>query len=127
MAFQKRKINPETQARLRKVAAEMRGLLYGPDGYPEWGTQFAAIEQDGMAVGLELARLLMEQSVDEQAQHMPASALHVPGDEVQSAGSKQTHLETDAGTVQWQQPRAYLKEGRKAFFPPEESAGSAGG
>ena len=37
--------------------------------------KFAQIEDEGMAVGLELARLLMEQSVGEQAAHLPEKDL----------------------------------------------------
>ncbi len=60
MAFAKKTVDPEVQQWLRQVAAEGRRLLYGEAGCPEWGTKFAEIEQEGMTVGLELARLLME-------------------------------------------------------------------
>lgn len=126
MAFSKKKIDPKIQEWLRKVAAEGRELLYGPAAYPEWGTKFSEIEQDGMSVGLELARLVMEQSVAEQAGHMPAAAVSVAGDDALPAGKEATTVETEAGEVGWRQPRTRLKRGRKAFFPPPESTGAGG-
>lgn len=127
MAFAKRSIRPELQERLREVAGELRELLYGPAACPEWGTKFREIEADGMSVGLELARLVMEQSAAEQAQQMPAAALAVPDDVVVAAGVATTPVVTEAGTVEWDQPRGYLKSGRKAFFPSAPGAGSGGG
>jgi hypothetical protein len=127
MAFQRQAISPQTQARLGEMAAEIREFLYGEAGCPEWGTKFREIEQTGMSVGLELARLVMEQSVAVQAEQMPASALAVEGDEVRLAGTTSQPLETEAGRVDWAEPRAELKRGRKAFFPPPASAGSEGG
>jgi hypothetical protein len=117
MAFTKQPMSPSVRARLREMAAEMRGLLYGESGCPEWGTKFTQIETDGMSVGLELARLVMEQSVDEQSQKMPKSAMAVDDDEVCPTGTESYALDTEAGPVDWQQPCGYLKKGRKAFFP----------
>ena len=51
MAFAKRSVDPIVQSRLREMAAEMRELLYGAAGCPEWGTKFLEIETDGMSVG----------------------------------------------------------------------------
>lgn len=126
MAFQRQGISSPVQARLREMAAEMRGLLYGEAGCPEWGTKFREIEGTGMSVGLELARLVMEQSVAVQAERMPESALAVEGDEVRLAGTAATPLETEAGAVEWSEPRTQLKRSRKAFFPPPASARSEG-
>ncbi len=123
MAFSKKKLDPQIQEWLRKVAAEGRALLYGEAAYPEWGTKFSEIERDGMSVGLELARLLMEQGVAEQARHMPVTAGEAPDEEAVPAGKEAAALETEAGAVAWEQPRRYLKRGRKAFFPPTPGAG----
>jgi len=127
MAFAKQPVGEDVQQRLREVAAELRGLLYGEAGCPEWGTKFREIEADGMSVGLELARLVMEQSVGEQAKQTPEAALQVADDRVVPAGAETTPLQTEAGLVQWDQPRGYLKKGRKAFFPPAAGTGPEGG
>lgn len=113
----RRKVDPQVQERLREMAGELRQLMYGQIGCPEWGTLFREIEADGMSVGLELARLLMEQATAEQAGHMPEEAMQVLEDLVQPAGSDRTVLETPAGDVAWEQPCGHLKKGRKAFFP----------
>jgi len=127
MAFARQPVSREGQQRLREVAVELRGLLYGEAGCPEWGTKFQQIEAEGMSVGLELARLVMEQAVGEQAKQMPETALKVAGDRVVPAGAEITPLQTEAGAVQWDQPRGYLKKGRKAFFPSAAGTGSGGG
>ena len=126
MAFSRTKLDPQVQEWLRKVAAEGRVLLYGEAAHPEWGTKFSEIERDGMSVGLELARLLMEQGITEQAQQMPGTAGEVPGDEAVPAGNEDATVETEAGAVSWKQPRRHLKRGRKAFFPPTPGAGVGG-
>jgi hypothetical protein len=127
MAFRKAKVSPEVQQRLETVAAELRELLYGAAGYPEWGTKFREIEAEGMSVGLELARLVMEQSVSEQAKVLPPGSLSVAEDSVLVTGTEEVPLETEAGIVHWDQPRGYLKKGRKAFFPPAARSGTGGG
>lgn len=126
MAFTRKAMDPEVQAGLQEMAAEMRRKLYGEAAYPEWGTRFREIENDAMSIGLELARLVIEQSVAEQARHMPASAMGAAGDDVRPAGAKAMPLDTEAGHVSWDEPRAELQRGRKAFFPPAASARSAG-
>lgn len=127
MAFQRKAISVETQAKLREMAAQMRELLYGAAGCPEWGTKFREIEQTGMSVGLEFARLVMEQTVATQAEQMPPSALSVDGDEVRLAGRASKPLQTEAGAVAWAEPRAQLQRSRKAFFPPPAGARAEGG
>lgn len=126
MAFTRRQLGPVMQQWLEKVAEEARDKIYGAAGCPEWGTKFGEIESDGMSVGLELARLIMQQSVAEQAGQMPPDAGQVPGDVVAPAGTETASLETEAGEVTWNEPRTRLQRGRKAFFPPTESAGVGG-
>jgi hypothetical protein len=126
MAFSKKKLDPKVQEWLEKVAAEGRALLYGEAACPAWGTKFSEIESDGMSVGLELARQLMEQGISEQAEQMPATAGEVEGDEAVPAGKEATTVETEAGAVSWRQPRSHLRRGRKAFFPPTPGAGIGG-
>jgi hypothetical protein len=116
-------VNPQVQERLRGIAADLRQLMYGEQGCPEWGTLFREIEADGMSVGLELARLLMEQATAQQTGQMPAEAMQIPDDAVQPAGTEEATLQTPAGDVTWEQPCGYLKSGRKAFFPSPEGVG----
>jgi hypothetical protein len=126
MAKNRKRIDAAVQQRLGEVAAELRQMIYGEQGYPEWGTKFTEIESEGMAVGLELARLLMEQSVGEQATHMPEEGLDCPEETAQPAGTDRADLKTQAGDVEWDEPAAYLNKARRAFFPSAEGTGDRG-
>lgn len=126
MAKNRRKIDAAVQERLGEMAADLRQMIYGEQGFPEWGTKFAQIEDEGMAVGLELARLLMEQSVGEQATHMPEEDLDCPEETAQPAGTGRADLKTQAGDVKWDEPAAYLNKARRAFFPSAEGSGDRG-
>lgn len=117
-------VSPQVAARLAELAREMRQLVYGKDGVPEWGTKFTEIESQGMNVGLELARLFMEQSVDEQAGQVPDSALKCDGDTaVRGNQTKAATLETPAGEVLREQPKTRLAKSQRAFFPSGARAG----
>ena len=123
----KSKLTAEVRQRLAEVAAEARELVYGKQGCPSWGTSFAEIESDAKEVGHEFIRLLMEQTADEQAGVIPASALTTDtGEKAEGVVSEPRHLETESGLVSWAEPRAYLPQSRKAFFPSGESAGAGG-
>ena len=127
MARGKNKVSPEVAQRLVDLAREMRQLVYGGAGVPEWGTRFSQIESDGMAVGLELARLMMEQSVGDQAEQVPAEALDSGGEVAALAGTDAMAQETPAGEVEWRHPRGYLKQSRRDFFPSGQSLGRGRG
>lgn len=117
-------VSPEAGARLAEIAREMRELVYGELAYPEWGTKFSEIESEGMGLGLEMARLFMEQSVSEQAEHVPEDALESDGEVAEKgAKTKTAGLETPAGEVTWEQPQTRLKKSRRAFFPSGEKFG----
>lgn len=123
MGKSRRKLDPQVQERLGEVAAELRHIIYGQQGCPEWGTKFVQIEEDGMTIGLELARLLMEQSVSEQAGQMPEEDLDCGDETAHPAGTDRANLETRAGDVAWDEPAAYLNRARRAFFPSAEGSG----
>lgn len=117
-------VSPAVAARLAKLAREMRQLVYGEEGVPEWGTKFTEIESQGMNVGLELARLFMEQSVDEQSGRAPDAALECNGETAEKGDeTKTTPLETTAGEVLWEQPKTRLAKSGRAFFPPGAGVG----
>jgi hypothetical protein len=117
-------VAPQVAARLAELAREMRELTYGGDGVPEWGTKFTEIESQGMNVGLELARLFMEQSVEEQAERVPESALEHHGEAAEPTKKTTTaKLDTAAGEVQWDQPQTRLATSGRAFFPSGEGIG----
>lgn len=125
MTRQQNNVSPRVARRLADVAREMRELIYGDEAFPEWGTQFRQIEQQGMEMGLELARLFMEQSVTEQAQQTPPPEAYECDGETATPASpqKSATLETPAGEVHWDQPQARLSQARRDFFPSGPSAG----
>lgn len=117
-------VSPQVAARLVELAREMRELTYGGEGVPEWGTKFTEVESQGMNVGLELARLFMEQSFAEQAECVPDSALEHEGEAAEpTEETKTARMETAAGEVQWDQPRTRLATSGRAFFPSGEGVG----
>lgn len=117
-------VSPEAAARLAVMAREMRQLVYGENAVPEWGTQFTEIEAEGMNLGLELARLFMEQSVGEQAGQVPDEALECEGEVLEKGDqTKKATLETAAGEVGWKQPQTRLPKSGRAFFPSSEELG----
>ncbi len=118
-----KKIDPAIQNRLAEVAEELRGLLYGEAGAPEWGTKFVDIETQDMAIGRELSRLLMEQSMQSQAAQMPDEAIESPDEVIQKAGVDNRVLQTEAGEVEWDEPLGYLKKSRRSFFPSVDGSG----
>lgn len=117
-------VPPEVAARLAELAGEMRREVYGGKGVPVWGTKFTEIETEGMNLGLEFARLFMEQSVTEQATEVPADALTHEGEAASPLSEPKTaKVQTPAGDVGWEQPRTCLDDSRRAFFPSGEGAG----
>lgn len=101
--------------------------MYGDQRCPEWGTSFAEIESDANELGHEYMRLLMEQTSDEQSRTMPIIALTAASGEVSDLiGTASRTIETVSGPVSWAEPKAYLPESRKAFFPSDPRIGVEG-
>ena len=118
-------VSPEVAVELVELARQMRRLIYGGDGVPEWGTKFSRIETDALEVGRELSRLIMEQAVGEQAERLPSPALTEAGSGELAAviGTQPAVIETTAGEVQWKQPKTRLSKARRDFFPSGQSTG----
>ena len=125
MARNHSKVSPEVAVELVGLARQMRRLIYGGDGVPEWGTKFSRIEADALEVGRELSRLIMEQAVGQQSEKVPDTALKEADAREPAAviGTEPAVLETTVGEVQWQQPLARLSKARRDFFPSGQGAG----
>jgi hypothetical protein len=127
MAKQKQVLSPEVAARLADLAREMRQIVYqgerGEEGIPVWGTKFSQIETDCLAIGNEVARLMMEQAVTGQGEHVPRAALQCDTEQASLTGAVDAVLETPAGEVQWSQPKARLAQTRRDFFPSGSESG----
>lgn len=125
MAKAKQVLPPEVAARLADLAHEMRQLLYpGAEGIPAWGTKFSEIETDCLAIGTEMGRLMIEQSVAGQGQRVPRDALECAEETAALTGSSAAVIETPAGEVHWQQPQARLAQARRDFFPSGSEFGA---
>ena len=119
MARNNPKVSPEVAVELVDLARQMRRLIYGGEGVPEWGTKFSRIEADALEVGRELSRLIMQQAVGEQAERVPSPALEEADSDESAAviGTQSAVIETTAGEVQWKQPKTRLSKARRDFFP----------
>lgn len=120
----KDKLPAEIAARLAEAARDLRLEVYGRKAFPEWGTKFREIEESGMQIGLELARVFMEQTVQEQSREVPDQHLKVDDDTaIKDGRTKDTVVETAAGDVLWEQPKTRLEDARRDFFPSGQGAG----
>ena len=127
MARPKNTLPPEIASKLADVARELREHIYGEPACPKWGTRFTEIEDQGMQVGLELARVFMQQSVQHQADgDIPPQAVVCDGEQAVIDKNRQheTTLDTPAGEVEWKQPKTRLKKSRRDFFPSGPGAGT---
>lgn len=125
MAHRQNKVPPQVAGRLAEMVRELREMVYGETACPEWGTKFREIEEEGMGLGKEVARLFMEQAVEGQARgDIPREALNAEGDTAVPLGiGHETRMETQAGDVAWQQPVTRLAKAQRDFFPSSQSAG----
>lgn len=118
-------ITSQLQERIRQVAAELRREMWGPKGYPQWGTRFTQIEDECCEVGDALTRELMGQGLDEQGQEIEEGPLecgvcgrHAPEDDLEPRV-----ITTRRGDAVWRERKYYCKRCRKAFFPSVQRAG----
>jgi hypothetical protein len=112
-------ISKQLQDRVEALAAELRKELYGPKGYPPWGTKFVEIEEQTGEVGDALACAMLSQGLREQAEaegHVGGKCggcgEPIPLDEI--AGRL---LQARRGEAVWRESYGRCKRCRKAFFP----------
>jgi len=118
-------ITTQLRDRIGKLAAELRKELWGPEGYPAWGTKFVEIEERTGEVGDALACALLSGGLQEQAEAAGHEAGKcsgcgepIPLDEI--AGRL---LQAKRGEAAWQESFGRCKRCRKAFFPSLPSVG----
>ncbi len=111
----------EVRPYVEGVAINLVDKLYGREG-PPWGTRLSEIEQlllDLRDVLTEkvLAEALARQA-DRHAQRPPGYRC-CPGcqEPLTCDDSEPRIVHTDAGEAQWQEPQAYCRKCRQAFFP----------
>ncbi|MCX5653182.1 MAG: hypothetical protein NTY65_00805 [Planctomycetota bacterium] len=121
-------LNEKLRDRIRAFSAELRREVYGPQGYPAWGTKFIDIENQTGEVGDAIACEMLSQGLREQAKaagHRDGKC-HcgepIPLEEI--AGRL---LQAKRGEAQWQETFGQCKRCRKAFFPSVASVGHRAG
>jgi hypothetical protein len=123
MASDREKLSERVKQRIAACQAEVREILYGETGCPVWGTRFAEIERTAMSVGEELSRQFMALAAEAQRREMPEDALACEGEQALPMGTETRSLVTEAGPIEYETPKAYLPQSRRAFFPSGDSAG----
>jgi hypothetical protein len=120
-------VSREIQQQIEEVARQVRQKFYGGRGAPQSGTiLFEKLENDAAELGDAMAREIMQQVLETQAEddHPKAicecSVCRRDGklDDVQVRV-----VQTRRGQVRWPEPRYFCKHCRKAFFPSGERFG----
>lgn len=112
-------MDKKLRERIKSVAAELRFEVFGPEGYPAWGTKFVDIENQTAEVGDAIASEMLSQGLQEQAEGVG----HHDG---KCGGCGETIpfleiagrlLQAKRGEAVWQERYGECKHCRKAFFP----------
>ncbi len=119
-------ISEQLRNRIRVLAADLRKELYGPKGYPPWGTKFVDIEEQTGEVGDALACAMLSQSLWEQAETEGHTAGKCSGcgEPIPLKEIAQRLLQAKRGEAVWQESFGRCKRCRKAFFPSVSSIGN---
>jgi hypothetical protein len=117
----------EVRPYVEGVAKNLVEKLYGPAG-PAWGTKLSEIEH----LLLELREVLTEKVLAEALTRQAASHAQRPPPYRCCPGCQQPLtcdeiepriVHTDVGEAQWQEPQAYCRKCRQAFFPSVQGPG----
>jgi hypothetical protein len=112
-------LDTKLRDRIEALAKELLRDLYGPKGYPAWGTKFVEIEEQTSEVGDALASAMLSLGLREQSESEGHAAGKgggcgepIPLDEM--AGRL---FQAKRGEAAWQESYGRCKRCRKAFFP----------
>jgi hypothetical protein len=114
---------PVLAALVEEFTVKASRLLYGPEGVPADGTRFDEIEEDGVHVGDQVARALMEQAAQADARRTKATTCSC-GRPLGQRPLEPRLLTTRRGDVGWNEPVGYCPACRRDFFPSEPETGS---
>ncbi len=111
----------EVRPYVEGVAKNLVDKLYGPDG-PPWGTKLTDIEHLLLAVRDVLTEKILAEALARQAAtqaQRPPTYRCCPGcQQPLTCDDREPRLvHTDVGEAQWQEPQAYCRTCRQAFFP----------
>jgi len=118
----------EVRPYVEGVAKNLVDKLYGPDG-PPWGTHLSSIEH----LLLELRGVLTEKFLAEALARQAATHPQRPPayrscprcqEPLPCDDSESRLVRTEAGQAAWQEPQAYCRNCRQAFFPSVGQSGA---
>ena len=117
----------EVRPYLEGVAKNLVDKLYGPQG-PAWGTSLTKIEDLLLDIRSVLTQSMLEAALSRQAASLdrqPDSARACPGckQHLECGTPNPRIVQTRAGEASWQEPEAYCRRCRQAFFPPGQEPG----
>ena len=118
-------ISRELRKRIQEVAADLRKELYGPKGYPPWGTKFVDMETETGEVADALGCAMLEQTLREQAEiegHTDGKCSGC-GEPIPLQEIAGRLLQVRHGEVAWQESYGQCRRCRRAFFPSLPSFG----
>lgn len=122
-------LSPRLQEKVEALADELRRELYGPKGYPPWGTKFVDMEEQTGEVGDALACAMLSHSLRDQAEleGHPAGKCGGCGEPIPLDEIAGRLLQAKRGEAAWQESFGRCKRCRKAFFPSVASFGNRAG
>ena len=122
-------ITRQLRDRIEALARELRKELYGPKGYPPWGTKFVEMEEQTGEVGDALACAMLSQGLREQAgaEGHAAGKCSGCGEPIPLEEIAGRLLQAKRGEAVWQESYGRCKRCRKAFFPSVSSFGNRAG
>ena len=117
----------EVRPYLEGVAKNLVDKLYGPQG-PAWGTSLTQIEDLLLDIRSVLTQSMLDAALSRQAASLdrqPDSARACPGckQALECGPPNPRIVQTRAGEASWQEPEAYCRRCRQAFFPSGQEPG----
>jgi hypothetical protein len=118
----------EVRPYLHGVAKYLVDQIWGANG-PAWGTRLTDIEAVTLAIQQVLSERLLQQTLQRQADtpaaDRPAEYQCCPSCQggTQAAAPEPRLVHTRGGEADWQEPHAYCRRCRRAFFPSVQEPG----
>ncbi len=116
----------EVRPYLHGVAKNLIDKVYGPQG-PAWGTSLTQIEDLLLDIRSVLTESMLDAALSRQAASLdqqPDRARACPGckQPLEYGSPNPRIIQTRAGEASWQEPGAYCRPCRRAFFPSGQEA-----
>jgi hypothetical protein len=112
---------------LEGVAKSLVDRIYGPDGLP-WGTKLEELVDTVDAVRQLLSEKMLAQALARQAESEQRPEPFVKcsgcgGAVEDKADAEPRNVQTRVGEAEWDEPHAYCRACRQAFFPSKQESG----